>query len=334
MDHVRHLRLPLRQASTPCWFHTSEPLSHTVQSGDEDVRTKPLIGLIMSFSILYLVLSSLLLRAQDPLPPNPDFVDTVWVAHSDGIRKVSATDGTVLLTIADAQNVRAIAVDAQYGVLWAYRSNTVWAYSFNGKVLVSIPLGQQGDNGDGQDPILGVNPNNSTVWLGLKKYLYHFSTQGKWLSVHTLPGDVRALSWDATTSCLWVGTKESVSAIDDTGAMCSTRDVGSHPDVQDLAVDAPSGDLWVGMKKALQRYDADGALMVDIDLDKLAYLASDHRGGVWIATDRDLFRIDRFGQMLVATAPFDDHDKIVALATDPTDASVWVAGKSELSHLR
>jgi hypothetical protein len=118
------------------------------------VRTKPLIGIIVSCSILCLVLSRVLLRAQDPLPPNPDFVDAVWAAHSDGIRKVSATDATMLLTIADAQNVRAIAVDGQHGVLWAYRSNAVWAYSFDGKALVSIPLGQQGDNGNSQDVAL------------------------------------------------------------------------------------------------------------------------------------------------------------------------------------
>jgi RHS repeat-associated protein len=114
--------------------------------------------------------------------------------------------------------------------------------------------------------------------------------------------------------------------------MCDRRDLGSHPDVKDLAVDADAGDLWVGMKKVLRRYDANGALMVEISLDKLAYLASDHQGGVWLATDKELFRIDRFGRVLAATTPFDDHDKIVALATDPTDSSVWVASKNALSH--
>src|SRR6266511_4789241 len=305
-----------------------------VQSGDEDVRTKHLIGISVSLSILCLVLSSLWLRAQNPLPPNPDFVDALWVAHSDGISKISATDATVLLDMADAKNTRAVAVDGQHGVLWAYRANTVWAYRFNGQPVLSIPLGQQGDNGNGQDVALSVNPDQGTIWVGLKKFLYHFSVQGQWLSVHSLPGDVRALSWDATTACLWVGTKESVSAVDDTGAMCDRRDLGSHPDVKDLAVDADSGDLWVGMKHVLRRYDADGALMVEISLDKLASLASDYQGGVWLATDKELFRIDRFGRVLVATTPFDDHDTIVALATDPTDASVWVASKHALSHRR
>jgi hypothetical protein len=254
------------------------------------------------------------------------------MAHSDGIRKVSATDATVLLTIADAQNARAVTVDGPHGVLWAYRANTVSAYGFDGKPLISIRLDPHSDNGNSQDVALGVNPNNGTVWLGLKKFLYHFSARGEWLSVHTLPGEVRALAWDATTSCLWVGTKESVSAIDDAGAMCGTRDLGSHLDVQGLAVDADSGELWGGLKKVLRRYDADGVLLLEINFDKLAYLAGDHQGGVWIAADKNLFRIDRFGRVLVATVPFDD--KIIALATDPTNASVWVASKSELSHLR
>jgi hypothetical protein len=133
-------------------------LSHTVQSGDEDVRTKHLIGITVSLSVLCLVLSSLWLRAQAPLSPNPDSVDALWVAHSDGLRKVSATDGTMLLDMAEAQDARAVAVDGQRGVLWAYRASALWAYRFNGTPVISIRLAQQGDNGNSQDVALGWLP--------------------------------------------------------------------------------------------------------------------------------------------------------------------------------
>ena len=75
----------------------------------------------------------------------------------------------------------------------------------------------------------------------------------------------------------------------------------------------------MAMKKVLLRYDASGTLVFEVDLKKLAYLASDHHGGVWIAADKNLRRLDRTGMTLLDIEPFDDPDKIVALVSDPTD---------------
>jgi RHS repeat-associated protein len=298
------------------------------------VSRKQILGIVASFSLLCLVLSSLLLRAQDALLPNPDFADALWIAKSDGINKIATADGSALLQIDAVKNVRAVAVDERHGVLWAYIKDTLWAYRFNGGPLFSIPLSPHGDHGNGKEVVLSVNPENGTVWLGVKKSLYHFGTQGEWLSVHTLPDHVRALSWDPTTSCLWVGTQKTVNAIDDTGAVCKVIDLGPHPDVEDLAVDPGSGDLWVALKKILKRYDASGTPMFEADIDKVACLAGDHQGGAWIATDKRLMRLDRSGLVLLDIGPFDGPDKIVALANDPTDSSVWVGSKSKVSHIR
>jgi len=182
--------------------------------------------------------------------------------------------------------------------------------------------------------LLSTNPKNGTVWLGVKKSLYHFGPQGEWLSVHTLSAHVRALAWDPTTSCLWVGTQKTVNALHDTGSSCKVIDLGPHADVQDIAVDPDSGDLWVAMKTVLQRYDGSGTLRFAVDIDKLAHLTSDDRGGAWVATDKRLMHVDGTGLMLLDIEPFDGPDKIGALVHDPTDSSVWVAGKTNVRHLR
>jgi ligand-binding sensor domain-containing protein len=297
------------------------------------VSKRQILGIMLSIPLLCLVLSSLLLRAQHPLHPNPDFANALWLAKSDGIDKIATADAGALLEIVDVKNVRAVAVDEQRGVLWAYIQNTLWGYHFNGEPALRIALTPPGENGNGKDIALSTNPKNGTVWLGVKKSLYHFGPQGEWLSVHTLSEPVRALSWDPTTACLWVATQKTVNALHDTGDSCKTIDPGPHPDVQDIAVDPDSGDLWVAMKKVLQRYDGSGTLKLAVDVDKLAYLTNDDRGGAWVATDKRLMHIDGSGLMLLDVEPFDGPDKIGAIVHDPTDASVWVAGKTNVRHL-
>ncbi len=295
---------------------------------------KQLLGIIVSCSLLCLIFSSLLLRAQHPLSPNPDFATALWVAKADGIIKIATADGSTLLQITDVKNLRAVTLDEQRGLLWAYIQNTLWAYRFNGKLAFTIPLTPHGDNGNGKEAALSANPQNGSVWLGVKKSLYHFGSQGQWLGVHTLPEPVQALSWDPTTSCLWVATQKTVTAFNDSGSLCKVIDLGAHPDVQDLAVDPVSGDLWVAMKKALLRFDPRGALMFEVDIKKLGYLTGDHHRGVWIAADKNLMRMDDTGHVLLDIEPLDDPDKIVALVGDPIDSSIWVASKKKVSHIR
>jgi hypothetical protein len=298
------------------------------------VSKKQFLGVTLSLSLLGIVLSSLLIRAQHPVPVNPDLVAALWIAQSDGIRKVATADASDLLHIDDLKHVKAIAVDDQRGVLWAYIQNTLWAYHSNGEPAFSLLLAAHGDHGNHPHVALSVNAANGTVWLGAKKTLFHIGTQGEWLSVHTLSEPVQALSWGPSTACLWVGTQKTAYALNDTGGLCRRLDLGAHPDVQDLAVDPDSGDIWVALKKVLRRYDASGTLALEVELGKVSALANDHRGGVWIAADKRLMRLDRTGVVLLEVDPFNKPDKIVALVADPSDSSVWVAGKKQISHLR
>jgi hypothetical protein len=247
MDHMQcRSYLPKVGAYRPP-ADTQKPIVNTVHRGDKDVSKKRIMGIIVSCPLLCLIFSSILIRAQYPLPSNPDFASALWVARSEGINKIATTDASPLLQIPDVKNVRAITVDAQRGILWAYIQNRLWAFHFNGKPAFSISLSPYGDNGNSEEVALSANSQNGSVWLGVKKSLHHFGPQGQWLNIHTLSEPVRALAWDPTTSCLWVGTQRKVTALDNTGRLCKAINLGTHPDVQDLTVDAASGDLWVAM---------------------------------------------------------------------------------------
>jgi RHS repeat-associated protein len=297
------------------------------------VRIKPFVGIVMVVSTLCLVISSLWLRAQHPLSPHPDFADALWLAHADGIRKIAPEDATVLFTVTDAKDVWALAVDAPRGVLWAYGRHTLSAYRLNGQPFISVPLTPSTSSGNSKDVSLSVNPDDGSVWLGVKKFLYHFDAHGQWLRVHSLPEPIQALAWDPARACLWVGTKERVQALDDTGALCATLGVGAQANVRALAVDATAGTVWVGLHNGVQHYDASGTLRFELRLDKLAALEGDQQGGVWVAADRELLYIDRSGLPRLVVEPFGHAEKIVDLAVDPRGASVWVASKKRLSHL-
>ena len=289
------------------------------------MKKQHISGSIVAFSILCLILSNFLLRAEPPLDANPDFSDAIWIAQPDAIKKIATADGSELLHIPKVKNVRAIAVDDQRGVLWSYQQNVLWVYRFNGEPLLSIPLHPYGDNGNGPDVALSVNPTNGTAWLGVKKALHHFGPHGEWFSVHTLPDNVRALSWDPTSGCLWVGTPKKVFALHDAGTTCKAPGAGGPiPRCEDLAVDPESGDLWVAMKKVVQRYDADGHLQFEAPIAKVTSVASDYQGGAWIAAEKSLMRLDRVGRVLVEINSFGGPEKIVTFVTDPSASSIWV----------
>jgi hypothetical protein len=118
------------------------------------VRQQQIFGTIVTLSVLCLILSTLLLRAQHSPLPNPDFADALWVAQSDGIRKIATSDVSSVLHIANLKHVRAVAVDEPRGVLWAYIQNTLRAYRLNGEPARSILLTPHGDSGNSQDVAL------------------------------------------------------------------------------------------------------------------------------------------------------------------------------------
>src|SRR5262249_37783405 len=91
-----------------------------------------------------------------------------------------------------------------------------------------------------------------------------------------------------------------------------------------------SGALWIALQKTVRLYDANGVLQWETAIATLQHLAGDGQGGVWIATDKNLLRMDQSGRLLFTVQPLAGSDTIVALVADPADRSVWVAGNKAL----
>lgn len=269
-------------------------------------------------------------RAQQTLAPNAESVEALWVVGTDGIVKLATADGTVLFEIPAVEDVRAAAIDDQRGVIWTFGQSTLHAYDFQGTLLRSAPVPEADDDAH---LALTATSHDGSVWLGLHTTLFHFDAQGQLLSMIALSDNVQALAVDRTALRLWVATQKKVSAYDDAGTIVATIDLGKNPDVQDIDVDAQSGDLWVALNKTLRLYDASGSLLSETAVDKLQRLASDGQGGVWIATAKDLIRIDQLGQVTANLHPFAGQGEIVALVVNAADQSAWAATQKVLSHV-
>lgn len=74
----------------------------------------------------------------------PQYAASLWIGGSDGIIKASASDGSVLLRITDAKEIRAIAVDDVNGWIWAFGKTELYAYGFNGARLLSVAVQEAG----------------------------------------------------------------------------------------------------------------------------------------------------------------------------------------------
>ena len=281
--------------------------------------------------------------------PNPDFVHALWVVKADRVLKLAAADGKTLLEIMDAHEPKAVGIDEVQGVVWDFGKGRLKAYGFNGELRRSVPVASPNDDEDdesddhkGNDDeedghvALAVNPVNGSVWLAIEKDLHHFDSQGQLLESLVLPHHVRAVVLDQSTERLWVATKTSVIALEDDSTSTNiVVDLGAKANVRDIDIDPDLEYLWVALKNQLRRYDlTNGALQTSRTVNKLEQVASDHQGGVWLATDRELQRLDAGDQVAVKLKPFKQSEgQIVAFAADPLDLTVWVSTEKIVKHI-
>jgi RHS repeat-associated protein len=304
-------------------------------------------------ALVLLVCITLAVRAK-PSPPAPhsDFLPALWVVTADRIAKIAAADGKTLLEITDVRAPQAAAIDDVQGLVWVFGDGQLHAYGFNGELRLRVPVpsppqadtdeaetrdAPPGDEAEaGPRVALAVNPVNGSVWLALDKDLHHFDRHGEVLESLALPHPVRRVVVDHATERLGVATKHAVIALGDESTPTDiVGDQDAAPPVHDIAIDPDLQYLWVAVEHQLRRYDlTDGALLASRTVNELQQVASDGHGGVWLATDRQLHRLDAGEQVTVQLHPFEQKDgPIIALAADPRDRTVWVSTKKTVKHL-
>ena len=272
---------------------------------------------------------------KESLTPTPHFSDALWLAHKDRLLKIDLSEGSLLLTVPTVKNLRTLAVDSRRGLVWAYGKKHLFAFAFDGELRLSIPVSIADTagpkQGDKRHLDLVVNSNSGTVWLGLSRSLCQFDSAGDLLNVLLLPEKVEALALDPVTDLLWVATRRMLLSYEESGGPVQVLELEERPKIEDLAIDAASGDLWVLEKNRLSRVQANGTRLFASEIKKLGRLVSDHRGGVWLARNKELLRVDPSGVALFAVKPL--GKKLEWLASDPLDGSVWVGSRRQLAQV-
>ena len=254
----------------------------------------------------------------------------------------------------DIGDVRAVDIDDRRGVVWAFSKDRLRGVTLGGDVRFSVPEhlkdikdhDREDDDDDddrdgshfklrGKKPFgLQVNSNTGTVWLGLERLLHQFDFEANWVRTLRLPGKGQALALDELTSLLWVATREALLCYDESGALIHFIELGRKVRVEDIDIDPDSGDIWMVEKNGLSRLDTTGQLIFETRTKKLTQVATDHRGGAWLAGGKMLIHINPFGEPFFELKPFGKKGKeLIALVADPLDGSVWVGSKEQVAHV-
>ncbi|HEX7181284.1 MAG TPA: RHS repeat-associated core domain-containing protein [Thermoanaerobaculia bacterium] len=265
--------------------------------------------------------------ASDPARRN-----ALWVAESAGALKIATADGSRLLEIRDVGDVRAVALDPLRATVWLWAGGTLEAYGFDGARRLGVPAALP----ETVHADLAVHPDDGSVWLAAGRELRSFSAAGQSLVSRPLLESVRSLSLDPTAGLLWVATTKAAVAHDAvTGAPVRLLDLGRSPDLRDLDADfsGGAGGVWIAQRESIRLHGADGALLLEIAGRNLAAVAADFRGGAWIASGKELQRIDAAGRAAFMLEPFAGQGEIAELVADPSDGSAWVANGQAVAQV-
>ncbi|HXO43258.1 MAG TPA: Ig-like domain-containing protein [Thermoanaerobaculia bacterium] len=286
------------------------------------------MGLAVGAAVLLLLAPLTPAAAQAPAP-NPVFAKAVWVAVSEGVLKLLAADGSLLLEISGLKRVQAVAIDSQRATLWVVAGDNLLSYAFDGTSQLAIGL----PHGGGGRALLAVNATDASLWLARDETLRSFSAAGQALQVVHLHGDVLGLSIDPGAALLWVATASSVTAHDAVaGQVVRTLALGRDADVRDVSADPATQSVWVARQDGVLRFAADGTLLLTAVPRLPVRVAADSNGGAWAATKMNLVHLDGTGQVLGAVAPFTKGGGISQLVADPTDGAAWAATEHEVAH--
>lgn len=281
-------------------------------------------GFLRWLPLVLLASTSLGVGIRSGEPPGGE---SVWIAVTGGTYKVSDPGGDFLLTLGEAQEVRAVAVDAQRATVWSWAGRMLRAYGFQGepRLAISLPLP------DADDAELAVCPEDGSVWLAVGDELQSVSAAGQALQAFQAGGRVEALT--VSGDLLWVATRRSVSAHDAvTGAL--VRTLLNDPSSGLRGLDAGRQDeVWVAGTGGLRRYSDEGDLGLSVPLAGFLSVAALPGGEAWTASAKELVLVGPAGERRLSVRPFGGRGVISGLAADPVDRGVWVANEGELARV-
>ncbi|HXO27143.1 MAG TPA: Ig-like domain-containing protein, partial [Thermoanaerobaculia bacterium] len=222
---------------------------------------------------------------------------TLWVVAGDNLLSY-AFDGTSQLAVAlpHGGGGRALlAVNATDGSLWLARDETLRSFSAAGQALQVVHL-----HGD----VLGlsIDPGAALLWVATGNSVTAYdAVAGQVVRTLTLghDADVRNVSADPATQCVWVARQDGVLRFAVDGTLLLT----AAPRLPVRVAAAPNGGVWAATKMNLVHLDGTGQVMGAVaPFSKgggISQLVADPAdGSAWAASEHEVAHAGSGGQLL------------------------------------
>ncbi|WP_067560891.1 RHS repeat-associated core domain-containing protein [Halofilum ochraceum] len=188
--------------------------------------------------------------------------------------------------------------------------------------------------GEGHRLRLLANPADGGVWVLSRHHAWRYDAHGEHQVDLDLRRPVFAATIDTARDRLWLATPGRIIGYDAAGTAVARLDSvrGSH--VRDLDYGAEGDALWLATPRGLRRLAAaDGSTEMRLRARGLDRIAADGAGGVWAANGHRLLRFDVAGNRRIMLRHPLQRGRLVDLAANPADQSLWLAGRSRLVHV-
>ena len=299
----------------------------------------------------------LAVASSDPAPA-PDQPPALWVAHSRDTVKLDAATGRTLLALGSRGEVRTLLVDPVRARLWTYGERLLRAFALDGTPQLTIRLprdrrphrrhrdhDREGDERDEEwddddddrdaweeerHARLALQPTDGALWVAVDQRLHRYDAEGTLLGTLESRKRIRDLAADPANGWVWVGEQRRLIAYDRQGVEQRRIELARRERLQALTWDAAHQQLWLVLQRKIRRVDGDGTLQLEQRVRNAAHPVADGTGGLWFTQGERLVRVDEAGEELLRLRPFGRHAKLVALAFDPADGGVWVAGAKRM----
>ncbi|WP_370307296.1 RHS repeat-associated core domain-containing protein [Sinimarinibacterium flocculans] len=305
----------------------NQPYSHRWQS----------VALFVSATVLATICDA-------SLAQNQDAEDATWLAESDLVR----IKGGQVDRFTAKGDIQALAIDDRELVLWAVTDTAITAYDFNGQPQKSLPAPNDvGDSlglrnainetcdgeSEGSSPIASIDRVHGDIWLARDGSIWKIEQSGRTSRVAANIPPVRGMAFDPDSSTLFAASCDGVTRFDRGGGVIGKLHLPMPiGQVRDIDIDARRGLIWTAGAYGALVLERNGGYIARVPVDA-RIVRSAGAGEAWIASGKELARIDSSGSILqresFANIPADIH----ALATHPSDKSVWAISGSTVIHL-
>lgn len=135
----------------------------------------------------------------------------LWVAESNGVLKLRAPDGEIVLEI-PRDDISALTVDSVNGDVWAYGRQRLLRYDPDGQIKLDAAI-------DGNLIVteMVVDSTRQQVWLAGAYALSRYSFEGQFISQRVFPSLLRGLSPDPVRANVWAATLNALYVFDANG---------------------------------------------------------------------------------------------------------------------